>query len=264
MTTMPATIAAQQRWRALVTRPRADAGPLVATLATRGIDAVVEPLIEIRYRVDAAVDMAGVQAVLCTSANGARALARASRARHVPMLAVGDATAARARAEGFTLVESAGGTVADLALLASARLRPEGGRLIHVAGSEVAGDLAGALHADGFDVHRLVLYEARPVAALSGPAVDALREGMIDFALFYSPRTAAIFARLAGDPGIAPKLGAVTALTISPAADAALAALPWYDRRIAAAPNQAALLAALDAALVERRPPRAAMTESAR
>ena len=51
------------------------------------------------------------------------------------------------------------------------RLRPEGGRLLHVAGSDVAGDLAGLLRDAGFAIERVVLYEARPVAGLSPPTV---------------------------------------------------------------------------------------------
>ena len=150
----------------------------------------------------AAPDLAGVQAILCTSANGVRALARASGERRLPLLAVGDATAARARAEGFAAVASAGGNAADLARLAAARLDPGNGRLVHVCGSAVAGDLAGDLRARGFAIERAILYAARPVAALSPAAVEAIGSGMIDFALFFSPRTAAIFVRLANGAGV--------------------------------------------------------------
>ncbi len=117
------------------------------------------------------------------------------------LFAVGEATAARARAEGFADVHSAGGAVGDLVALVSERLRPEAGRLLHVAGSLVAGDLAGELRARGFTVERAVLYEARPVGALTAATVRSLAAGIVDFALFFSPRTAAIFARLADQAG---------------------------------------------------------------
>jgi uroporphyrinogen-III synthase len=232
--------------RALVTRPREDVESLTAALATRGVEALVEPLIEIHYRAPEALGVDGVQAILCTSANGVRALARASGERGVPLLAVGDATAARARAEGFGSVESAGGDVGDLARLAGAILRPENGPLLHVAGNVVAGDLVGLLGAQGFTVERRVLYEARAAAALSPAAVDSLRAGAIAFALFFSPRTAAIFVRLAGLATVVECCAKVTAVSIGGAADAALAGLPWRDRRIAERPNQPALLHALD------------------
>src|SRR6266851_2640859 len=176
---------------ALVTRPREEAESLAAALAARGVVAVLEPMMEVHYRANPAPDLAGVQALLCTSANGARALARIIGERDLPLFAVGDATAARARAEGFTDVASAGGSIADLVRLAVMRLRPQDGRLLHIAGEIVAGDLAGALRARGFTIERSVLYHTRPAAALSPSAVHALRSGMIDFALFFSPRTAA-------------------------------------------------------------------------
>src|SRR5438067_9042653 len=94
---------------ALVTRPRAEAEGLAAALDARGIAALIEPLLDISYRDAPPPDLAGVQAILCTSANGVRALARLSEDRAPPLFAVGEATAARARAEGFARVESAGG-----------------------------------------------------------------------------------------------------------------------------------------------------------
>src|SRR5580704_6305794 len=108
--------------RALITRPRAEAEALAALLGARGIETVIEPLIEIAHGAAILPELIGVQAILCTSANGVRALARASAERGLPVLAVGDATAARARAEGFRRVESAGGDVEDLAYLVGRRL----------------------------------------------------------------------------------------------------------------------------------------------
>jgi uroporphyrinogen-III synthase len=232
--------------RVLITRPRAEAEALAALLAGRGIEAIVEPMMEIAPAPDATPDLTGVQAVLCTSANGVRALARASAERAVPLFAVGDATAARARAEGFHRVASAAGDVAALARLARRRLKPAGGRLLHVAGSAVAGDLAAALDAVGFAVERIVLYEARAASELTPSTAALIAAGQIDAALFLSPRTAAIFARLAAGAGLTAGLRRVAAISISAAADAALGGLPFGERLIARAPTQDALIEALD------------------
>ncbi|MGC2413915.1 MAG: uroporphyrinogen-III synthase, partial [Stellaceae bacterium] len=113
--------------RALVTRPRAEAESLAEALAARGIEALIEPLLEIHYRNEPVPDLAGVQAILCTSANGVRALARLSHERAVPLFAVGEASAGRARDEGFIRVTSAGGSLDDLVRLARERLRPDEG-----------------------------------------------------------------------------------------------------------------------------------------
>ncbi len=251
-------VATEPQLQALVTRPRAEAQTLAAALASRGIGVIVAPLIEIRHVDRAAPDLADVQAVLCTSANGVRSLARLSQERRLPLFAVGEATALCARGEGFSAVASAGGNVDDLARLAIARLRPQDGRLLHAAGSDLAGDLVGTLCREGFDVSREVLYEARPVAALDPAVVEALLADVIDYALFFSPRTAAIFARLAAAADVARCCGPITALSISAAADVEIARLPWRERCVAWRPTQAALLDALDRLPAARRPGRAA------
>jgi uroporphyrinogen-III synthase len=239
--------------RALVTRPRAEAMALAEALAARGIEAIIEPLLDIHYRDEPAPDLAGVEALLCTSANGVRALARLSGDRGIALFAVGEATAARARDEGFAQVESAGGNVEDLARLVRQLLRPGAGRLLHVAGSDVAGDLAGMLREEGFAVDRVVLYEARPVPGLSAPTVAALQSGLVDFALFFSPRTAAVFTRLAEQAGVGAAIRGVTAVSISAAADRALGDLAFRGRLVADTSDQNALLAVLDRLLAEQR-----------
>jgi uroporphyrinogen-III synthase len=244
--------ASHQTMRALVTRPREGSESLASALAARGISTVIEPMMQVRYHGAAKLDLATVQAILCTSANGVRALARVTGERHLPLFAVGEATAARARAEGFTAVESAGGAVADLVRLVAERLQSQNGGLLHVAGNIVAGDLVGALRARGFVIERSVLYEAQPVGALSASAVSALRSETIDLALFFSPRTAAIFVRLANIAGVAPYCRTITALAISADADTALAGLPWRNRLVSERPNQPALLNVLDSILAER------------
>jgi uroporphyrinogen-III synthase len=241
--------------KALVTRPAEDAAPLARALAARGLEPVLAPMLSIVPAEDAARLLAdaliGAQAVLFTSASGARIFAAASARRELPVFAVGDASAAAARLAGFRTVMSAGGDVADLAALAAARLAPQQGALVHVAGSTVAGDLAGVLGKAGFTVRRAVVYEARPAEALAPEAAAALAQGEAAVALFFSPRTAASFARLAAAAGVGPRCRTLTAVALSPAVAAALGELPWWRIAVAEAPTQPALLAALDAALAE-------------
>jgi uroporphyrinogen-III synthase len=239
--------------QALITRPEEDAQTLAAPLIARGIVPLFEPLLSIRRLGRAAPDLAGVQALAFTSANGVRAFAAASPERLLPVLAVGDRTAAAARDLGFAAVESAGGDVAALAELVIARLAPSAGAVLHAAGSVVAGDLAGRLASAGFAVRRAVLYEARPARALSPAAQAALREGRVDLALFFSPRTAASFVRLAAAASLGARCPGIDAVCLSPAVAAALKGVAWRHRIVAAAPTQASLLAALDAFLAGDR-----------
>ena len=236
----------------LVTRPREDAATLIEAARARGLEPVLEPLLRIRFHADAAPALAGVQALLFTSANGVRAFAASSAERRLPALAVGDATARAAGAAGFAAVASAGGDVESLVRLVVARHAPDAGALLHAAGREVAGDLAGRLADAGFTMRRAVLYSAEAATELTAPTRAALNAGLLDLALFFSPRTAATFARLAAADFPARGDGPV-ALCLSQAVAAALAGPSWRGLRVAAAPTQAALLAALDDVLAERR-----------
>jgi uroporphyrinogen-III synthase len=86
--------------RVIVTRPRAQAGPLVARLEALGHDVVECPLIEIERTSDESIDAAGYDWLIVTSPNGADEIAR--RGRNLPRVAaVGPGTAERLRELGI-------------------------------------------------------------------------------------------------------------------------------------------------------------------
>lgn len=232
--------------RLLVTRPLDDAQELAATLTARGHEALVEPLLIVSPDLDAALPLDGVQGLLFTSANGVRAFALRSQRRDLPAYAVGEATAAALRDVGFLRVDTASGDVAALARLVALRCRPEDGSLLHIAGSVVAGDLAGVLGARGFTVRRAALYRAEPVSRLTDPVIDALRAGRLDGVLFFSPRTARAFVTLVAADELHTALRGVTAFALSDAVREALEPLVWRRIVVAAQPNEPALLAAID------------------
>ena len=202
---------------------------------------MLAPLLQPRWFDGAPLDLSGVAAVLATSANGVRALLRRTDRRDIPLFGVGPQTTQEARAAGFSRVENADGDAASLAEAVPRWLQPDAGALVHVCGKETAGDLAERLGASGYLVRREILYA---VEALKLPqeAEAALGAGEIDAALFFSPRSARIFLEQAA--GL--KLAAVAALCISPATAAMLPQGRFAAIRIAARPNQDALLALLD------------------
>ena len=86
--------------RVIVTRPRAQAGPLVDRLEALGAAVVECPLIEIERTSDAEIDGAGYDWLVVTSPNGAEEIAR--RGRNLPPIAaVGPGTAEMLRARGI-------------------------------------------------------------------------------------------------------------------------------------------------------------------
>jgi uroporphyrinogen-III synthase len=84
----------------IVTRPRAQAGPLVGRLEALGVEVVECPLIEIERTSDEPVDCAGYDWLVVTSPNGADEIAR--RGVNVPRVAaVGPGTAETLRSRGI-------------------------------------------------------------------------------------------------------------------------------------------------------------------
>lgn len=232
--------------RALITRPEADAKNLKAELRRMGIAVLHEPMLTIERLEDVSVDLAGAQGILFTSSNGVRAFANICNERDLPAFAVGDATARACREAGFKQVHSASGDVDALANYVIRRCRPSEGRLVQIAGTVSAGDLAGALRAAGFTVDRIPLYEARPATAISPETRTALQNGRLDAALFFSPRTAATFVTLARNAGLENACRNVDAYCLSPAVAKRAGELPWKRITIAAEPTQTALIAVLE------------------
>jgi uroporphyrinogen-III synthase len=86
--------------RVIVTRPRAQAGPLVERLEALGAEVIECPLIEIDRSSDAEIDGSGYDWLVVTSPNGAEEIAR--RGRNLPAIAaVGPGTAEVLRARGI-------------------------------------------------------------------------------------------------------------------------------------------------------------------
>lgn len=233
--------------RLLVTRPEEDAQATAALLASRGHEAVVEPLVAIKIVPGPNLDLRGVQALLVTSANGVRAFVARDGRRDLPVFAVGDASARAARAAGFARVESAAGDVVALANLVERRLKPEAGDLVHVAGSTVAGDLAGMLGSAGFRCRREVLYEQAKADSLSADTERLLRTSGLDGVLLFSPRTGATFAVLLERLGLVHATGRMVAFCLSPAVAEKISHLQWKGIRVAVEPTQDALLAEVEA-----------------
>ena len=182
----------------LVTRPEPDASDTAARLEALGISPLIAPLLTLEVLPAELPDPATVAAIALTSANALRALeARGAleRYRHVPVYTVGDRTADMAKDLGFEMVTSASGAFADLAeLLAHARID---GPIFYPSGREVSADLGRSLAQFGRQVLTVPVYAMNPPPELHPEVAEALQQGGIGAALFYSQRTAETFVRLA-------------------------------------------------------------------
>ncbi len=188
--------------RLLVTRPEPDVHDSVARLAALGIEGVAQPLLTRATLHVGLPAPAGFAAMTLTSANALRALEERGQLapyRGLTVFAVGERTAAAARASGFLDVRDAGGTLQQLvSQLAAARL---GGPVFYPAPRHQSGDLARALAPHGVMVVTARVYEMRAVSALPAVVLAGLEAGAFTGALFYSRRTAETFVALAAALG---------------------------------------------------------------
>ena len=223
--------------RVWVTRAEPGAARTADRLAALGFTPIIAPLLTLAplpAALDAAPEPAAVAVLALTSPNGVEAFAPLiPRFRDHPVFAVGDATAEAARSAGFTDVRSASGDIHALARLIAAEAPP--GPLLAPGAREPAGDLPALL--PDRPVQRLPVYAAFETHAPAPEPFDAV--------MLHSPRAArALASSLAADLPRADSSGRI-AICISEAAAAPLRPFDFTEIRIAAAPDEPAMLSAL-------------------
>ena len=240
--------------RLLVTRPEPDGERTAQALRARGHAVALAPLLRTE-NVDFVLPEQAFSAVVLTSANAARAVAEhPGRAQLTALTAftVGRRTAEAARAVGFRDVRSADGDQRDLVdLLRADLLRADLPRtdpprmessdrapLLYLAGEDRAGDLAAA----GLPVHTAVVYRALKADRFPPPVAAVLAQREIDGVLHFSARSAEAYLDCAVRGGIGNQALAPVHYCLSRQVAAPLSAAGAVVLRVAARPDEAALL----------------------
>ena len=218
----------------LVTRPEPGASSTAARLVAMGHIPVLAPCLAITPLPPRLPENPAVLVV--TSGQAVPVLPETLHG--VPVFCVGDATAGKLRMAGFSRVESAAGDADALFRLITARRLP--GLHVMTVGERQGLGLFRQLREAGISVVRRTVYAARPLRILPEGVAEALAEGDIGAALFYSAETAQAFIRLKPVG-----TGGIQAFALSPKIAAALDGLPWSAIRVALAPTEADLMALL-------------------
>ena len=207
----------------LILRPEPGASATAVRARAHGLEAIVAPLFAIHPLAWTPPDPEALDAVLMTSANAARHGGPGLDAfRHLPLYAVGSATADAAREAGFTEIHTGSGD--GDAALGLARAHGHA-RLFHPAGRDhVPTDPQGAI------IERRLVYASD---RLDPPPLSGQRI----IALLHSTRAAHVFAERCGPRG------AIAIVAISAAVTAA-AGTGWHQSVTAATPDDESMLAA--------------------
>ena len=147
----------------LVLRPEPGATATAARAIAAGWQAITAPIFTLAACPWSPPDPALFDAVMLTSANAARlAGADLARFRHLPLYAVGEATADAARAAGFHDIRIGASDGAALLTLAE---HEGANRLLHLAGYDLR-----PLPPSSIAIERCTVYRAAPATTLPGPA----------------------------------------------------------------------------------------------
>ena len=240
----------------LVTRPHPDNEATAAALRARGFEVVLAPMLRFEPLPLSGDMTAGYGAVIVSSANALRAIEAQlvqSPLQGLPLFAVGEQSAAAARALGFQKVITADGDAAALRdrVLASARAKQlkKQDALLYLAGADLAHDLEGELSSRGFDVVVMTTYRMVALANLPAEACEAFAANRIDAVLHYSQRSARAFLNAVRAGGVE-----ISALSLPQCCISANVAFPLREAgatqvQVAASPDENALFAALERAL---------------
>jgi uroporphyrinogen-III synthase len=240
----------------LVTRPQPDDEATASGLRARGFEVLLAPMLRfepVAFRDDGE---AGYGAVIVTSANALRGLMphlKDSRLLKLPLFAVGEHTAAAARAAGFENVIAAGGDAGALreCVLAGVKRKTlkKTSPLLYLAGADLARDLAGELGARGFTVVTQTTYRMSPVSGLPRETCEAFAANRVEAVLHYSGRSARAFLEAARSAGVEISALSLPQCCISAGVAAVVRDAGAAQVVVAASPDENALFGALDRAL---------------
>src|SRR5258708_6492493 len=240
----------------LVTRPHPDDETTAAALRARGFDVLKAPMLRFEP-VDFRDNMDGrYGAVIVTSANALRGLASQLKGHYLlelPLLAVGEHTAAAARDAGFghgTVAKGEATGLSEIVLSSiKAKQLKKSSTLLYLAGADLARDLAGELGEHGLRVVTQTTYRMSPVSSLPREVCDAFAANRIEAVLHYSRRSARTFLDAARAGGVEISALAIPQCCISAAVAAIVRDAGATQVMVAATPDENALLEALDRAL---------------
>jgi uroporphyrinogen-III synthase len=207
---------------------RAELGPVLIAIA---------PLMEI-VPGHMIPDLAGASGLIFTSAAGVAVFAAQNTRRDLPAWCVGARTAQAARDIGLVAHTAEGDADALVATIIAAR---PAGRLVHLCGTHSRGNVADRLCAAGLWAEAQVIYDQPALGATEDLTTALAHPGPIIVPLF-SPRSAALFAEVAGSADVIP-------VALSAAVRAALPADLAARARQATSPDAAAMIHAVAAVM---------------
>lgn len=241
--------------RLLITRPAGQVQAAAEALRARGHEVLACPLIAVQRTGEPKPSLTATQAFIVTDADGARALANAVGVRTFPVFCESAGTAAELNRLGFKDARSADGDATTLARLIEKNLTPKLGGLVYVCSTSAPVNLSAMLSNMGFAVRMAALYAVTRADALPAALAEALKNGALDGAAFFSADEARAFVQLVQKANLDALTENMIAVVAAPVIAAPLTVLKF--KRVVTAPRSDAetLIGFIDDTLIPPPPP---------
>lgn len=233
----------------IITRPEPGLSETMAAVADAGWLPLASPALVVqRYTLRLPKKLPA--AILLTSGQAVSAVvaaAQQAKALDIPVYAVGDRTAQRARDAGFTHVKSADGDARALVALLQTHQQPECGSLLLCSGAGQGVELAAWCRQAGFKVVRRVVYAAKAIQHINAQTCTAIQAAKVAVVLFFSAESAAGWLAALPKAEQNALAAQARAVVISGRVAGVLRAAGWQNVRIADHVSAAAVMDALGA-----------------
>ncbi|AKR48873.1 MULTISPECIES: uroporphyrinogen-III synthase [Acetobacter] len=233
----------------IITRPEPGLSETMAAVADAGWLPLASPALVVqRYTLRLPKKLPA--AILLTSGQAVSAVvaaAQQAKALDIPVYAVGDRTAQRARDAGFTHVKSADGDARALVALLQTHQQPECGSLLLCSGAGQGVELAAWCRQAGFKVVRRVVYAAKPIQHINAQTCTAIQTAKVAVVLFFSAESAAGWLAALPKAEQNALAAQARAVVISGRVAGVLRAAGWQNVRIADHVSAPAVMDALGA-----------------
>ena len=179
----------------LLTRPLEDCTDMISKFQSLGHQVSHLPLLKIKKVIYDEINLEGLKGIIFTSSNAVKFLDVKSINKNLLCFCVGSATEKKARSVGFQNVITAEGNVENLKELIFRNFDKKNGKLIYVSGKTISMDLDQQLLREGYNIKRVLNYQAEHNEIFDENFVRSLKNNIPDIVYVYSQNSASSFLK---------------------------------------------------------------------
>ena len=180
----------------LLTRPLEDSQELILRFQELGHNVSHLPLIKIEKKNYENLNFSEYKGIIFTSSNSIKYLDVKLIDKKIHCFCVGNKTEQNARRKGFLNVYSANGSANNLKELILQNYNSSHGKLLYVSGEHISVNLDKELISEGYNVKRIINYEAHPLKKINEDFIKKLKLKMPQIVFIYSQNSAINFLNI--------------------------------------------------------------------